>query len=47
MKKALYYACSILILLTINTLAQAEAYTVMLNDKKFGPDTLKIQHAAR
>ena len=43
MKKALYCACLILILLTTNTLAQAEAYTVVLKDKQFIPDTLKIK----
>jgi len=43
MKKTLYCASSILILLTLNTLVQAETLTVLQKDKKFSPDTLKVK----
>ena len=43
MKKILYCVCSILMLLVLNTLAQAETFTVLQKDKKFSPDTLKVK----
>lgn len=43
MKKTLYCASSILILLTLSTLVQAETFTVAQKDKKFIPDTLKVK----
>jgi plastocyanin len=43
MKKTLYYASSILILLTLNIPVQAETLTVLQKDKQFVPVTLKIK----
>jgi plastocyanin len=43
MKKTLYSASSILILLTLTTQVQAASITVLQKDKQFVPDTLKIK----
>ena len=43
MKKALYCASSILILLTLTTQVQATTFTVLQKDKQFVPTTLKIK----
>jgi len=43
MKKTLYCASSILILLTLTTLVQAATLTVVQKDKQFVPVTLKIK----
>ncbi|MGA7749056.1 MAG: plastocyanin/azurin family copper-binding protein [Gallionella sp.] len=43
MKKTLYCATSILILLTFTTLVQAATLTVLQKDKQFVPVTLKIK----
>ncbi len=43
MKKTLYCASSILILLTLTTLVQAATLTVLQKDKQFVPVTLKIK----
>jgi plastocyanin len=43
MKKTLYYASSVLILLTLSPLVQAATFTVLQQDKQFVPVTLKIK----
>ena len=43
MNKTLYFASSILILLTLTTSVHAETLTVLQQDKQFSPATLKIK----